>query len=331
MQQNMPQSKKSDPDMFSNAFLEVKSHPLPNIRYGIFARTHIQPATTILEEAPLCRARKSEFSKDLAYEALSEGKKIIFNRLQGQCPCGNEETCKMPSVIKIWCTNSFGRSKSANDGSNIFYIASHFNHSCVPSAVWDITSEGHIQVVADKEIKAGEEITISYIDTVGSARKRRDFLAEAWGFMCRCEACEARLTITPKSLRKWPKSDAEETMDSHIEGLPTLEELIEIESRETALDALVDYVKVFHHHLTSQVETFLSQGKSPKKLREAALLAVVWEVENLLREAFPGFNKAVLEVHLSRITELHLWVLRFVQDPAFAVDWYFRNIEMVLL
>ncbi|KAF8855169.1 SET domain-containing protein [Acephala macrosclerotiorum] len=324
-------SLESESDMFSNTFLEIKSHPLPNIRYGIFARTSIKPGTTMLEEAPLCRAKKSEFSKYLAYEALSEARKTIFHKLQGQCPCGDEETCKMPPIMKIWCTNSFGCNNYARDSSSIFYIASHFNHSCVPSGVWDITSEGHIRIVADKEIDVGEEITLSYIDTVGSARKRRDCLAKAWGFICRCEACEAGITIASEMQGKWPKSDPKEKMDSHVEGLLSLEEVIEIKRREAKLVALIDHIGAFHHHLRTQVETLLSQGASSKKVREAALLAVVWEVENLLHEAFPGINEQVLQGYLSKITQLHLCVLHLVHDPVCAVERYFHHIELVLL
>lgn len=237
----------------------------------------------------------------------------------------------MSPTIKIWCTNSFGGNNSPSDPSYIFYIASHFNHSCVPSIDWKVTSEGYIWVVAHRDINVGEEITISYIDTVGSARKRRDSLAEAWGFICRCQACEAGLTITPKTQGKWPHSDPNNEVDSYAEGLPTSEEVIEAKSREAKLDALIEDIEIFHHHMISKVRTLLAAGTSSKKLCEAALLAVVWKLEKLIHGAFPGFSEHILQGYLSRILELHLCVLHMVRDPVLAVEWYFKHIEMVLL
>lgn len=80
------------------------------------------------------------------------------------------------------------------------HISQQINHSCAPSARPSFengTSEMHL--IAQRAIKAGEEITVSYVDTARhsdektalDARKhRRMELALGWGFACDCTRCK---------------------------------------------------------------------------------------------------------------------------------------------
>lgn len=85
--------------------------------------------------------------------------------------------------------------KSTEDGSGeqtiaagIWLHVSHANHSCVPNA--DRSYIGDMMVVrATRGIKAGEEITFSYLIPNHSYLERKERLA-LYGFECDCPLCE---------------------------------------------------------------------------------------------------------------------------------------------
>ncbi|KAK3504739.1 hypothetical protein B0T13DRAFT_532472 [Neurospora crassa] len=73
---------------------------------------------------------------------------------------------------------------------------SRHNHDCRPNADfrfdWNSNKGGPglVQVItAVKDILPGEEITISYINPLGSRKARQKLLSTAWGFECSCELC----------------------------------------------------------------------------------------------------------------------------------------------
>jgi import receptor subunit TOM20 len=72
------------------------------------------------------------------------------------------------------------------------------NHSCAPSArpsFRDGTSR--LSLVANRALKAGDELTIAFVDVSGAPgdaearRIRRWELARGWRFACMCERCVA--------------------------------------------------------------------------------------------------------------------------------------------
>ncbi|KAK7049748.1 mitochondrial import receptor subunit tom20 [Paramarasmius palmivorus] len=82
-------------------------------------------------------------------------------------------------------------------GTGIYTVASYLSHSCDPNVrpVFDGTSE--LQLVANKDLKEGDELTISYVDStihegesqLDARRRRRMELARGWRFACGCEKC----------------------------------------------------------------------------------------------------------------------------------------------
>ncbi|KAG2493087.1 hypothetical protein HYH03_008750 [Edaphochlamys debaryana] len=77
-------------------------------------------------------------------------------------------------------------------------LQSCINHSCDPActAACD-TGDRTATVLAQRDIKAGEEITLSYIDVSLSYRERQAELRD-YGFVCRCERCKAEATAPRK-------------------------------------------------------------------------------------------------------------------------------------
>jgi hypothetical protein len=76
--------------------------------------------------------------------------------------------------------------------AGLFLTASRLNHSCIPNAdhYYDIKS-GYKPVFANRDIEAGEEITISYINHV-NPQVLRQMELKTRGFVCRCSACDLR-------------------------------------------------------------------------------------------------------------------------------------------
>lgn len=60
------------------------------------------------------------------------------------------------------------------------------NHSCLPNATW-VFKGRELQVRAETDLTAGEELTISYIGS-GGFKQRQKFL-ETWGIKCSCPLC----------------------------------------------------------------------------------------------------------------------------------------------
>mmetsp|Transcript_41194 Transcript_41194/g.108843 ORF Transcript_41194/g.108843 Transcript_41194/m.108843 type:complete len:134 (-) Transcript_41194:245-646(-) len=77
--------------------------------------------------------------------------------------------------------------------SAVFKLISRINHSCAPNAslTW---LRGAMLVRAVKPIEAGDEVLLNYIGVEATghpAPMRRAYLRSQFGFLCRCELCEA--------------------------------------------------------------------------------------------------------------------------------------------
>lgn len=95
--------------------------------------------------------------------------------------------------------NSFGIRSLEDEGSEFFGYgvwpsASYFNHSCEPNVLK--VRVGRTWVFeAERAVKAGEELQISYLGAPGEEKilgrqERRRRLERTWGFGCVCHRCE---------------------------------------------------------------------------------------------------------------------------------------------
>ena len=100
-----------------------------------------------------------------------------------------DEILKINKIIDIYAKNNFQNGLSIK--------TSRLNHSCKPNAVNSanaVNSEFN-EVRAIRNIKAGQEITISYKEGPGlfglwTTQNRQEILLETWGFACICEFCQ---------------------------------------------------------------------------------------------------------------------------------------------
>jgi len=92
---------------------------------------------------------------------------------------------------------ALARSAAHGSGTAVYALPSLLNHSCDPNvdAVWR-HGDSKITLAARRDIAAGEELTITYIDASEPAEERREALRFAYGFECRCAACVEELELT---------------------------------------------------------------------------------------------------------------------------------------
>lgn len=80
-----------------------------------------------------------------------------------------------------------------NLDSCIFLTQSHLNHSCHPNTdvqASTVSRTGPLKVFAARDIKAGEELTTSYVNPSHTLHQRQRELRVNWGFICSCQRCK---------------------------------------------------------------------------------------------------------------------------------------------
>ncbi|KAH8896036.1 hypothetical protein GQ53DRAFT_779325 [Thozetella sp. PMI_491] len=152
-------------------------------------------------------------------------------------------------ISDILMTNSFQLDVGGADGHHYgnFPDVSRFNHDCRPNVAFYIDSKlNHVTTVV-RPVKAGEELSISYLDSSASREERQQRAQMAWGFTCTCSQCslpaplaaksdrrlqeiaelESQLSdfdakVTPKLIQRVVKAYEEEGLQSKVAGLYTL-------------------------------------------------------------------------------------------------------------
>ena len=84
-----------------------------------------------------------------------------------------------------------------SEGSGLYLLHSAANHSCEPNAVVEFPFNNHELVLnATKEIGAGEEVFICYLDDCDrdrSRHSRRKILLQNYLFHCECSKCSSQV------------------------------------------------------------------------------------------------------------------------------------------
>ena len=179
------------PVLDARNLIEVKSTQKKG--RGIFAREKILRGTRILAEAPLLKAAVDPATGGVnvkeAFNQLTVLQQRAYLELYGYA----SEDSKKPhnwqllgdldrKVLAIYTANCWGR--------DVFWIASRFNHSCVPNIhnAYNATIDRETFHTI-RDIEAGEELHVSYISGIHGRRERQAQL-EKRGSACTCLACE---------------------------------------------------------------------------------------------------------------------------------------------
>ncbi|KAK1829760.1 SET domain-containing protein 5 [Podospora conica] len=99
-------------------------------------------------------------------------------------------------VADILATNTFQLNLGGPDGHHFaaFPEASRFNHDCRPNVAGRIevdVARGSIlhKTTVVRDVRAGEELAITYLDAAEPRAKRVERTQMAWGFECGCAQC----------------------------------------------------------------------------------------------------------------------------------------------
>ncbi|EPQ59005.1 MAS20-domain-containing protein [Gloeophyllum trabeum ATCC 11539] len=136
------------------------------------------------------------FSSD-ERQAILAGK-MAYNAI-GVCPGGGRDDKPAPTdrpEDQERARTPYGTSRQI--GCGLYAVSSYINHSCDPNARPSFGSgTAELTLIANRDIKEGEEITIAYVDVsqhpgetpVEARRRRRIELARGWRFACTCPKC----------------------------------------------------------------------------------------------------------------------------------------------
>jgi SET and MYND domain-containing protein len=85
---------------------------------------------------------------------------------------------------------SLARAIAHGSGTAAYLLPSLANHECDPAlhAAW-AGGDATLTLTARRDIAAGEEVRITYIDSGAGVAERREQLRFAYGFVCGCAAC----------------------------------------------------------------------------------------------------------------------------------------------
>ena len=102
----------------------------------------------------------------------------------------SDETTDTSATVPSDDSSSIDRSNLGlkSIGRSLYPTASYFNHSCQPNC--EVFETGSLlSIHPTRDIVAGEEVTIAYIDTQQPLRTRRQQLQTTYFFHCQCVRC----------------------------------------------------------------------------------------------------------------------------------------------
>ncbi|GLD95798.1 hypothetical protein PINS_up004476 [Pythium insidiosum] len=111
------------------------------------------------------------------------------------------ETRHLRDVVLLFCRvncNAFSLCDDVNraTGLGVFPRAALLNHACAPTCVVSFEPSARARLQLIRDVDAGEELTISYVELLESTTRRRDALRRSYFFECHCDRCE-RAAVDP--------------------------------------------------------------------------------------------------------------------------------------
>ncbi|KAI8941268.1 hypothetical protein NX059_002498 [Plenodomus lindquistii] len=177
--------------------------------FGIFAKANIRRGTRILAESPLLKTKPAQPSSgDImwAFQQLPTPQRNAFLRLhEFASPTLRKDVAEevgqswdsLPEIYKQVLSIH-----AINNIDSVYLHGSRFNHSCIPNVDYTFNSNIQKQTFhAVRDIVAGEELNIMYIDGVNRTRDQRQEELRHDGFVYSCPACED----TPRGREKEAK------------------------------------------------------------------------------------------------------------------------------
>ncbi|KAM9779556.1 N-lysine methyltransferase SMYD2-B-like isoform 2-T3 [Syngnathus typhle] len=197
-------------------------------------------------------------------------------------------------------------------GTAIYPDVALLNHSCVPNAI--VTFKGRdAEVRAVRDMKAGDEVLISYIDLLYPTDDRNERLRESYYFTCDCEECRGRCKDKLKlKVRKRgaPAADAEAMMRYARQSIRDFQELKRVKTPSELLEtceetlekmgAVLDDANVYMLHFDYQaMGVCVYQGDLHAAVRYGEMLLQPFS------QLYPAYSLNVSSLYL-KLSRLYL-------------------------
>jgi len=166
--------------------------------FCLFANKSLLPGELVLSEKPLFTIPAEAHNTDLDQylesmleDLRAEQRLAFFSLADSRASSLNEKK----SARGIYFTNCYTLGQTRDSPAGIFLIFSRANHSCRPNCEFHWCQERGLQELrASRSIEEGEELTDCYLDLSLEGRvtraERQRVLLGAYGFECRCDACD---------------------------------------------------------------------------------------------------------------------------------------------
>ncbi|KAJ7644316.1 hypothetical protein FB45DRAFT_736700 [Roridomyces roridus] len=168
---------------------------IPGKGQGLVATRFIEQGELVLREEPLfvVPQQTTESPTALISRLLNDldasDREAFLNLTYVHFPEGlDPETHPEEVALAIFQTNA----AAAGDGAGLFPLFSRLNHGCSNAfnVVYSFSlSQRALFVYALKDIERGQELLDAYTDTKRTRKERRKYLAEHYGFDCKCPVC----------------------------------------------------------------------------------------------------------------------------------------------
>ncbi|KAI9729440.1 MAG: hypothetical protein M1834_006821 [Cirrosporium novae-zelandiae] len=244
------------PNILLKYFVEVND--VPEMGKGLTLLKDVSAGTCLIMERPIFTAidlGMSEMDENLLkllkgkLNGLTKGDgedkqfgkamQRAFLQLQN---CRQDPREKINPIVGTWLTNNITISTGCigNDfvlHKGVFEVTSRINHSCLPNASFFYDKDtGMAMIYAIKDLKAGDEIYISYNNQFATAFERQADLEERWRFVCRCKLCALprseskmidRLMVEAEDIRTF-LADEKKYLDTPLEYLSRARKLVDV-------------------------------------------------------------------------------------------------------
>lgn len=182
---------------------DVDTRDIPGKGRGLVASRTVQRGQQIMAYTPalvmhrafvddLSRAEQLRLLRD-AVSRLPTHTRVVFWKQLGQTHEADDN-----DILEIVMNNSFNLPLSLSGANFIgnFPEVSMYNHDCRPSVAFHLESGLVHRTSAVRTAAAGEELSISYVDSHRARDVRRARTKKNWGFECSCAQC-----MLPEALR----------------------------------------------------------------------------------------------------------------------------------
>ncbi|KAI8630429.1 SET domain-containing protein [Xylariaceae sp. FL1651] len=166
---------------------------IPGKGKGLVAIRSIRHGERIMAAKPALLVHRDAFS-ELELEEIYDLMEVAVDslpRARKEEYLAQAATMGGQRVADILFTNSFQISVGDHDGFHYgnFPEVSLLNHDCRPNLAFYIDQNLTHHTHAVRDIKAGEELTISYIDPMQVRSERQERVRNSMGFLCSCSHC----------------------------------------------------------------------------------------------------------------------------------------------